>query len=188
MTRWAPSAIAMCIAIALQVAVASDPVIHVALQMPILALSGALVPWTGRDLPRNWLGPVFILALTTAIFWMLPRSVDAALADWSSHILKLASLPLCVGLPLALTWRRLGPLLRGFIKAQAISMLLFLAFLYTHAPVRICNSYLVDDQFRLGLAFAWAAVGLTVIWLAPVFAGPPSQYQKGLLHELSRIR
>lgn len=187
MIRWGPSVVAMCVAVALQPQVAADPVVHVLLQMPALAVSGAFLPLAGRSAPREWVGPLFILALTTAAFWMLPRSVDAALGDWASLALKYVSLPLGVGLPLALTWRRLGPVARGFIKAQTLSMLLFLAFLYTHAPVRICNLYLVDDQQRLGVGFAVAAIGLTFIWLTPIFFGSPSQGRKGPHHELHRI-
>lgn len=186
MTRLWAAFIAFGVAAALQPFAGADPVTHVALQMPMLVLAGTLAP-VSWSLPREWVGPTFILALTTIAIWMLPRSVDAALTGWGAHFLKFATLPLCAGLPVALTWARIGPIARGVVKAQAVSMLLLLWFLYTHAPVRICNSYLVDDQRRLGVAFLAAAVGLSLFWLVPVFAGPRDNARKGSFNELPRL-
>jgi hypothetical protein len=54
-------------------------------------------------------------------------------------------------------------------------MLGVLAFLYIHAPVRICNSYLVADQERLGFAFLMTAIGLAIAWAIPLFTPPPRE-------------
>jgi hypothetical protein len=88
------------------------------------------------------------------------------------HFAKFTTLPLAAGLPLALAWPHTHRILRGLIKAEAISMLGILGFLYTHAPIRICNSYLVSDQIRLGFGFFWVAAGLSLVWSLPVFVGP----------------
>ena len=150
-----------------------DPLLHVLLQLPLLGVSGWLAFRQVRAKPGYAL-PLLFVVLTTLAYWMLPRSIDLALADWRVDLLKLASLPLLVGAPLAMAWPGLHPILRGLLKAQTISMLGVLGFLYTHAPVRICNAYLVSDQERLGQGFLAAALLLAVCWSFPVvFAKDP---------------
>lgn len=168
---WAPAVLFFLVACAVQPFVAGDPVVHVLVQMPALVIAGALLGLR-LTLPKTCAGAALILALTTAAIWMLPRSVDAALISWAGMAAKFLTLPLFCGAPLALSWPKIGPVLRGFLKGQALSMLLVLGFLYTHAPLRICKSYLVDDQLRLGVGFVYVACGLALIWLVPVFTGP----------------
>ncbi|CAD0186997.1 hypothetical protein RUESEDTHA_03908 [Ruegeria sp. THAF57] len=185
MIRLASAAAAFLAACLAQPWVAGDPVVHVLVQFPLLAAAGYLLA-IGQRVPPSLTGPLLVVALTTAAIWMLPRSVDAALADTGWHLAKFVTLPLGFGAPLALCWPTIGPILRGFLKAQSVSMLLFLGFLYTHAPVRICNSYLVDDQVRLGLGFVWAALALTAIWMIPVLFGRMPEIAKEERYEFSR--
>lgn len=156
-----------------------DPVLHVLIQLPALALAGWLVGAVLRERTRlldrideRGVASLFVV-LFTGVFWMLPRSLDAALDDPAMESLKFISLPLLIGVPLALSWPKLHPLVRAFLKANTVSMLGVLAFLYTHAAVRICNNYLVSDQERLGLGFLFVAVALSVIWSLPLFFAPP---------------
>ncbi len=146
-------------------------------QLPILAAGGAaLAPALplGRGEWNRGGWACLILALFGGVFWMLPRSIDAALSDPAWEAGKMLSLPLLVGVPLELCWARAHPLLRGVLKAEALSMLGVLSFLYTHAPMRICNAYLVEDQHRLGFGFLTLALALTVLWVAPLlFAQTP---------------
>lgn len=152
----------------------SDPVTHVLVQLPLLAVAGALVAdcfsIDGGAWNRGGITSL-LFALFAIAFWMLPRSIDAALTSPEVALAKFISIPLLVGAPLAMGWKRAHPLLRGFLKAQAISMLGILAFLYTHAPIRICNAYLRSDQERLGYGFLFAAFGLALLWIIPLF-GP----------------
>ncbi|PKP78266.1 MAG: hypothetical protein CVT81_05205 [Alphaproteobacteria bacterium HGW-Alphaproteobacteria-3] len=148
----------------------ADPVTHILVQLPLLALAGALLPGargTGGAWNRGgW--AMILTAIFAMAFWMLPRSIDAAVSDPAVAASKFLSLPLLVGLPLRLGWPRAHPLLRGFLKAQALAMLGVLAFLYTHAPVRLCNAYLAEDQVRLGTGFLATALALAVLWVAPL--------------------
>ncbi|MCP4780418.1 MAG: hypothetical protein GY877_06605 [Hyphomicrobium sp.] len=158
----------------------SNPVSHVLIQLPLLAWCGALLAQPAINLEAEWnRGGVvaLLIALFGITFWMLPRSIDAALFSPAMEVAKFISLPLCVGAPLAIGWARAHPLLRGFLKAQAVSMLGVMAFLYTHAPVRICNAYLVDDQLRLGYAFLFTAIAVVVLWVAPLFVGSREFHQ-----------
>lgn len=93
------------------------------------------------------------------------------------HTLKFITLPIA-GAALRMAWARMHPLLIGFVKAQCISMAAFMAFLLTHAPVRLCNNYLIDDQWRLGWGFLWLAVALAITWIAPLFQPRPYGRQR----------
>lgn len=158
-------------AAAVQPWVASDPLVHMLVQFPLLGGVGFAL---GRriSLPERWTGAAVIIGIATVFFWMLPRSLDSALTSWTMHLAKFTTLPLAAGLPLTLAWPRLHRVLRGFVKAETISMLGVLGFLYTHAPIRICNSYLITDQVRLGFGFFWVAAALAILWSLPVFLGP----------------
>ncbi|EBA17369.1 hypothetical protein RSK20926_06522 [Roseobacter sp. SK209-2-6] len=158
-------------AVALRVGTIESPIQHVLVQMPLLVLAGIVAAHDLR-VRQDWAIPLLLLALTTFLFWMLPRNVDWALTP-AGELSKYISLPLLLGLPLRLCWPWLGPILRGFLKANALSMLGVLGFLYTHAPIRICNSYLVSAQQNLGFAFLYLAAVLACIWAFPVLFGYP---------------
>jgi hypothetical protein len=129
---------------------------HVLVQMPLLALSGwligaALAPRLDRVMERwNRFGLAgFTLAIFTILFWMVPRSIDSAVAYPGYDTFKFVSMP-CAGAALALSFPRTHPLLAGALKANLVSMTAVLAWVYTVAPVRLCNSYLSSDQKILG--------------------------------------
>lgn len=151
---------------------------HMLVQLPLLAALGA---WGAGLLPvalRRWLDgcnagglPFTLLALFAAAFWMLPRSLDGALNHGYLELAKFVSLPLLVGAPLALSWRRLSAITRGFLWSKLISMLVVLGWLYSVAPIRVCTNYLVDQQALLGRSLLFVAALLT-LWLAGrLFAG-----------------
>jgi hypothetical protein len=163
-------------------ALEADPVTHMLIQLPALAWAGWLLAaaLSARirsdfftDLNRGgWAG--LLIALFTIFFWMLPRSIDGALASPAMEIAKFITIPLLVGAPLRWSWRRAHALLRGVLMCNAVSMCGVLAWLYTAAPIRVCNSYLVDDQQRLGLAFLLLSIGLALAWGGRAFF-PPQQ-------------
>lgn len=140
---------------------------HVLVQMPLLAGLGALtvllLPVRLRAGLAEAVGgavPLTTLALIASSYWMLPRAMDAALESVAAELAKFISLPLLVGAPLALAWRRLGLIGRGFVLTNMISMLAVLGWLYIAAPVRVCNNYLVDAQASAG----WWMVKLALLW------------------------
>lgn len=115
---------------------------------------------------------ITIMSVFMMLFWMLPRYLDQSLINPIVEVLKFVTIPAVIGGGLALTWRKTNSFLRGFLQTNAISMLGVLAFLYTHAPVRICNSYLISEQYAVGVHFLWAAIGLTLYWSVPLFFAP----------------
>jgi len=149
-----------------------SPVTHMLFQLPLLAWAGYLIVPKGAlatsSMNQGGWAALLVVLFTTAI-WMLPRSIDAAVTSPTIDLIKFITIPIGFGAALAIGWPNAHPILRGFIKAQTLSMLLVLAFLYTHSPVRICNAYLVNDQERLGYGFLIAAILLAIIWVFPLF-------------------
>jgi len=156
---------------------------HMLVQMPLLvilgiALAHCLSPRQRCRIVAAVGGPLVLLTLASfaSTYWMLPRALDLAVANGAADAVKFLTLPLLVGLPLALAWRPIGVLGRGFVWTNLISMLVFIGWLYIAAPLRVCNSYLVDDQARAGWWMVYAAAGIFAGWLAALFVGsPPAQ-------------
>ncbi|MCM2307470.1 MAG: hypothetical protein NDI91_08390 [Sulfuritalea sp.] len=151
---------------------------HMLLQIPLLAAAGVLLarllPAQRQDALLTACGgalPLVVLALFASSYWMLPRALDAALGDPLTEAAKFVSLPLLVGLPLALAWRQLTAIGRGFVWTNFISMLAVLGWLYIAAPVRVCNNYLVDEQGSTGWLMVKFALLLFAGWLATLFVG-----------------
>lgn len=101
-----------------------------------------------------------VLASVASACWMLPRMLDAAVADPSVALLKYLSVPLLIGLPLALGWHRMGFVVRGVFLAELVATLFRLGWLYRVSPVRLCSRYPLDDQQRLGLYLLALGVAL----------------------------
>jgi hypothetical protein len=111
-----------------------------------------------------------ILAVSTAAFWMLPRSLDAATTDPLMIAAKFVSIPLLIGVAMGLSWPRMGFVLRGFVLLELVATLFRLGWLYTATPIRLCNAYLLGDQQRSGQYMLWVGVilllgfGTKLIW------------------------
>lgn len=142
-------------------------------QIPLLALAGwclrplvprratqALAPWD-----RNGISGLLLVSLT-AMLWMLPRALDAALGVPWVEIAKFASVPLLVGLPLALSWPRAGFVVRGVFLLEVTATAFRLGWLYLVSPERLCSNYLIGDQQRLGriLLAIGAVLFLVLLW------------------------
>ncbi len=154
-------------------------------QIPLLAIAGALL---SRWLPErmasrleSWnLGGVtgLIVAAFAAACWLLPLSLDAAVAGADVDFVKFLSVPLLIGLPLALSWPRMGFVLRGVLLVEAVATLFRMGWLYLISPVRLCNSYGLSDQQRLGEWLLLAGAGLLLwtagrlLWGSPKVAPP----------------
>jgi hypothetical protein len=151
---------------------------HMLLQIPLLAAIGIM---SSRLLPERWQNslltavggaiPCVVTALFVSSYWMLPRALDAALMDPLVEIAKFLSLPMLVGLPLGLAWKRLRVIGRGFVWTNFFSMLAVLGWLYIVAPVRLCNNYLVDQQGQAGWWMVKLALLLFAWWLGNLFVG-----------------
>jgi hypothetical protein len=67
---------------------------------------------------------------------------------------------------LALSWPRMGFVVRGVFIVECIATLFRLGWLYLISPERLCNLYLLEDQQRLGqwLLLIGAALFLVITW------------------------
>lgn len=149
-------------------------------QMPLLALAGWLL---ARHVPRRvrhalaaWdQGGIsgLLLASLASLPWMLPRAMDAALAVPWVELAKFATLPLLVGLPLALAWPRAGLVARGVFLMEMVATTFRLGWLYLVAPQQLCVNYLVADQQRLGTALLVLGVLATLVLACQLLWGHP---------------
>jgi hypothetical protein len=142
------------------------------LQIPLLIAAGWLLSHaiSARILARvdrwNHSG-IAGLALVgvVATFWMLPRSLDAAISHPLIVAAKYLSVPLLIGLPFAVTWPRMGFVVRGVFLAEFVATFFRLGWLYLISPTRLCNNYALNDQQRLGWYMLAIGSGL-LVWLA----------------------
>jgi hypothetical protein len=142
---------------------------HMLVQIPLLALAGALVvaavPTRWKDWIASWnRGGISgtLLAVVASSWWMVPRALDLVLAQPSVELTKFVSLPLLVGAPIALSWSRLGGIGQGFVIANVLPMWAVVGWLYVAAPVRVCNFYLVEQQVTAGVGLIVASAVLAV--------------------------
>ena len=169
-------------AAALLLALALPPVRHVLeasmttqmlLQLPLLAAAGyllgcALPVRAGASLAAwNYHGITgMVLASLASAYWMLPRLLDASVAEPAMVAAKFLSVPLLVGVALACSWPRSSFVVRGVFVLELLATLFRLGWLYLISPLRLCNNYLLHDQQRLGqlLLAAGAALFLWIAW------------------------
>lgn len=151
---------------------------HMLMQIPVLAVAGwLLVP--ARSGPHRFMmtwdrhGIACILtANLAAAYWMLPRSLDNAIASTAFEIAKFISLPLLVGAPIRYGWCRLPMLGKGFVITNSVSMLGIVGWLYLAAPVRVCVFYLIDQQEVVGRSLLYLAGAISLAVLFGAFVGP----------------
>jgi hypothetical protein len=155
-------------------------VAHMLVQIPLLAIAGALgataFPSLLKSRVARWNKSGLsgtLLALIASTWWMVPRSLDWALASPLMESAKFVTLPLLVGAPLALSWSSLGTMGRGFVIANVLPMWAVVGWAYIAAPVRVCNYYLVDQQVIAGVALIAVSVALGAATALPSFAGRP---------------
>jgi hypothetical protein len=161
-----------------RLALERDMAVHMIVQLPLLAGVGYLLAAAlRRHEPRwfaqaDWLGiPGLLLVILATSFWMLPRMLDAALADPLIDIVKFLSMPLLVGMPLGLSWPRMPALGRAFLWANFIPKLGAIGGLYLAAPTRLCTYYRLDQQATAGWALIAVAVALGFTWFVAAFVG-----------------
>nr|WP_309098812.1 DUF1404 family protein [Fredinandcohnia onubensis] len=150
------------------------------IQYPLLIGSGYVL---AKGFPRKWRGffvyynengiAGILITICVVGFWVLPRSVDAALNEPILEITKYMSLSLLAGVLLFYSWQLLGPISKAFIWANVISMIFVMSWLYSVSPARLCNNYLVTAQQQLGKAMFVLGLVICIIFIGRVFLGKP---------------
>ena len=116
-------------------------------------------PWNGAGVTG-----LIVVTFATAC-WMLPLSFDAAAKSAAADLIKFLTVPLLIGVPLALSWPRMGFVLRGVLLFEAMATLFRMGWLYLISPVRLCNNYGLSDQQRLGEWLLMIGTAL-ILWIA----------------------
>ncbi|MGH8282477.1 MAG: hypothetical protein ACRESE_01350 [Gammaproteobacteria bacterium] len=140
-------------------------------QIPLLIAVG----WLVRDaLPQRLKTAInawnhngitgLLLAVCATVFWMLPRSLDAAANEPLMIASKLVSVPLLIGLPLGLSWPRMGFVVRGLFISELIAMFFRIGWVYLVSQVRLCSNYLLGDQQRTG-EYMLMIGGAILLWV-----------------------
>lgn len=119
--------------------------LHPAAWLALGALAARVPP---RPRAARWdssgAGAAALLGGTLA-FWMLPRSVDAAVLqrglDWLQHANLLAA-----GFLFARAFPRMPFLLRGALVIYAVAMLLALSFVFSSWRELLCGSFDLEQQ------------------------------------------
>jgi len=143
---------------------------HMLVQIPLLAAAGALI---APAIPKRWIERVepwnrgglsgVLLALIASSWWMVPRALDSVLSSSALELAKFVTLPVFVGVPLAVSWTRLTGMGQSFVIANVLPMWAVVGWLYVAAPVRVCNFYLVEQQVMAGRGLLWISAGLGVL-------------------------
>jgi hypothetical protein len=121
---------------------------------PAAARALAFVDWQG------WVGASLALFVTMA--WMIPSALDAALLSTPVAAVKMVSWWLA-GLMLAGSWNRLSPEVLLFAAGNAAWMMATAGALYIDAPLRLCASYLLEEQRYTGIALLAAALAIGTV-------------------------
>lgn len=145
-------------------------VFHMLFQLPLLAYGGWLLGVSTRtifnrpldDWDRHGLTG-FVVAVCIALFWMLPRTIEASLEQPGYEFAKFLSLPLA-GITLAWSYPRAPVLLRGLLLSHVVSMFGVLAWAFLAAPVRLCISYLASEQVMAGYVLLAMGLVLSTYW------------------------
>ena len=157
-----------------------EMVTHMLVQIPLLAIAGVFtasaIPKRLTDQFARWnRGGITgaLLAVVVRSWWMVPRALDSALASPGAELWKFVSLPLFVGLPMALSWNPLGAIGRGFVVVNVLPMWAVVGWLYIAAPVRVCNYYLMDQQLVAGRGLLWLTISVAAVLATLSFRSRP---------------
>lgn len=172
--RWAGPILWLTLALPpVRHALESTLTLQMLVQIPLLALVGwwlrPFLPDRAVKVLNAWnRGGIsgLLLASFAAMIWMLPRTMDSALNEPWVELAKFTSVPVLLGLPLAVSWPRAGFVVRGVFLVEATATAFRLGWLYLVSPQRLCSNYLLGDQQLAGNALLaiGAAMSLLLAW------------------------
>ena len=150
--------------------------VHMLVQLPALALAGALLAGPHTLVPahrqRIW-NAQGITGLCVAFFVltlsMVPRLLDMAVTDPLWNTAKFVAFLVC-GFALRRSWRQAGWVLQGFFLGNLLPMMAVVGVIYQESPLRVCNAYGLGDQQTTGFWMVLCACAVAGVWLWRVMA------------------
>ena len=163
---------------------------HMAIQMPLLILTGWLLMASGSPLPAagistrtNQLTALqttsqtyssctewnvygltgFVFSFITITYWMLPSAIDRAVVLPSADVIKLLSLLVC-GASLRHSSVRAPALIQLFFLGNFLAMMLWLGSYFLQTDLRLCNAYSLQSQINTGWSLIAWGLGIGVFW------------------------
>jgi hypothetical protein len=145
--------------------------VHMLVQLPALALAGALLAGSNPHVPshgqRVWNAngiTGLCLALFVMTLSMVPRLLDMTVTDPLWNTGKFAAFLLC-GFALRRSWRQAGWVLQGFFLGNLLPMMAVVGVIYQESPLRVCNAYGLGDQQTTGFWMVLSASAVAGVWL-----------------------
>lgn len=157
-------------------------IIHMHMQMPMLVVAGFLMAKFFQLKFPNFFEkwnkdgtPGILLFGIVWLFWMIPRTMDDALAIQMMEVFKFFSLTFLAGVPLRDSWKRLGENGKNSVFYGFMILFFGMGWLYIKSPVQLCNNYLLVEQITLGWGFLAMAVCI-VVYLIYMAVTDQSEY------------
>lgn len=146
---------------------------HMAVQMPLLVLAGALAAHaTPARFAANMLVSFnhfgltsFMAAQGIVAYWMLPLAIDRAVVNPGFDVLKLVTLFIS-GVLLHGAFKRAPLALQLFFMGYWVSMMAWLGIYFATTDLRLCNAYSLEGQVATGWSVLGLGLLLGAVWLA----------------------
>jgi len=155
----------------LRVPLEASMALHMLVQLPMIAVGGALL---GHSLRGSRLASAIasfdahgLTGLTWLLFasgyWMIPRALEESLTLPLAELAKFASVAL-MGAVLPGALARSSVIIELFFLGNFCAMMAIAGMLYQDMPQRLCNAYALDDQLMTGAGLVAGAIGLAIAW------------------------
>lgn len=158
--------------------------LHMLLVFPLLIVAGAALAHVVPAKCLSWLKawnnngiPGLLLVSSVFTIWMIPLALDRAVENWWVDAVKTLSLVLA-GSALVISLPRATRVVQLFFVWNWVGMAVFVGVLYQSLPVRLCSTYLINDQDRTGLGMVIMAAALGLMWCIHVWRGYQQELHK----------
>lgn len=181
-THWTTVAVPAAAAMVLRQPLESSMALHMLVQLPLLVLAGVQLgrPADGARSrtadawdPHGIAGLLLATCLVSA--WMIPRALDAAVAELRVDAVK-ALVLVAAGAMGADAWTRAPLAVRLFMGGNLGWMLASMGVLLASTPVRLCAQYALRDQLAAGYGLVALVAALAAVACWPLMR-PRATYQ-----------
>ncbi|WP_395407621.1 hypothetical protein ACHMW6_13550 [Pseudoduganella sp. UC29_106] len=145
--------------------------LHMLLQLPLIAIGGALLGCTLREsraaaalarIDAHGFTSLTWLMLASA-YWMIPRALEESLTLPLAEAAKFASIAL-TGAVLPSALQRANAVVQLFFLGNLSWMMAVAGIQYQDMPQRLCNAYALNDQQTTGVGLVIGSIAIAVIW------------------------